>query len=125
MKRKDQIDFILQLLDQSRPLTISRPTLDERLSKIETEIERLRNIIEGKISFSPRKVKIKKRIVEVLKIKKKLSLDDLAKEIGLSKSRTCEYLIELTKEGVVVGYLKDRKKIYRLRKYENYSFGEW
>jgi predicted ArsR family transcriptional regulator len=70
---------------------------------------------------SPVKIKRKREIVELLENHKKLTSMQLSLITGISRTRCNEYLRELEEEGMAKGTVDDKKKFYRLVKWEKSS----
>lgn len=65
-------------------------------------------------NFKTRVEKNKEKIIEILKNKKIVTLEDVAKELNISIQRASEYLTELFKEQKVTFFRQKRKKFFRL-----------
>lgn len=66
---------------------------------------------EGEMSIAPKR---KKQILFILK-DRKMTSPEVGKALGLSRSRSNEYLKFMEEEGLLVGEKKGRKKLYALK----------
>lgn len=95
-----------------------------RLDEINKKINRLDSRLEEfKKTFVPftrvkedgvRKMKIKRMISELLRKHRKLTANDLAVMLNLSRTRCSEYLSEMEKDEVTRGVLVRRQKFYEM-----------
>jgi sugar-specific transcriptional regulator TrmB len=65
-------------------------------------------------AVSPVKNKRKRKVVEFLNQTKRLTASELSILLNISRTRCCEYLKELQKEGIVKNRLEDKKMYYSL-----------
>ena len=96
-----------------------------KLEAISNKIDKINNInnITKKETFidesqeSPVKTKRKAGIIRLLG-DKKLTSAELSALTGISRTRSNEYLRELEKDGIARGIINNKKKFYRLVKWE-------
>jgi len=131
MKRKDSAEksdlvTLLELKHQIEKSSLSLPqNRVEFISRIHTDIESLNDKFDELKEFvvgikkkgeSPKKIKTKREIINILKKHKKLGPAQLAKLIDLSRVRANEYLRELETENLVKGVKVGRNRYYMLEK---------
>lgn len=105
----------------------------EKISRIHLDIrdlgdrfDELKEFVIGikKKGESPKKVKTKRHILDLLKKHKKLGPTQLAKLINLSRVRANEYLVELEREKIVKGTKIGRNRYYTLNTDIQKSIGD-
>ena len=86
------------------------------LENLNKRFEELRDIVVGlnKKTNTPKKKKVKMRIIMILEEKKKMNSAQLGRELKLSRVRANEYLREMEEEGLVRGIKIKRKRFYLL-----------
>jgi biotin operon repressor len=98
--------------DEKNKITELEKSIDELHKKIDSLSEIL---IGRRSSESPRKLRMKEKIISFLHRHANLSPSKLSELVGLSRTRCNEYLKELEREEIATGVLVGKKKIYRLR----------
>ena len=95
---------------------VSMDSIHSKIEDLNSKIEELRDVVIGvrKHGDSPRKIKLRKDILDLIQKHKKLNPAQLAQLIKLSRVRANEYLRELEAEKLVRGVVVKKKKFYML-----------
>jgi biotin operon repressor len=94
--------------DKDKPQQIEIEEVMRRLENLERQME----ITQER--DTARQIRVKEKIISLLQERKRLSSAELGKLLGLSRTRSNEYLRQLTKEGVTEGIIVGRQKHYKL-----------
>ena len=115
LELKHQIEKSSLSLPQNKVEFVSRIHTD--IQDLSEKFEELKEFVIGikKKGESPKKIKTKREIVNLLKKHKKLGPAQLAKMIELSRVRANEYLRELENENLVKGVKVGRNRFYMLQ----------
>ena len=123
--REEQINFLSEIkpilnvgsIEQENPDKQDESPHYTEVDELVARIEKLERQFQGQNNAveTVRQNKVKEQIISALKENKKLTANELGNLIGLSRTRSNEYLRRLAKEGVAEGIIIGRQKYYRLQ----------
>ncbi|MBN2042785.1 MAG: winged helix-turn-helix domain-containing protein [Candidatus Aenigmarchaeota archaeon] len=103
---------------------LKNTNIDGRIDEICGKLENMEKMLSDmRKSFAPfsriredgvRKIKIKRMIAELLKKHRRLTANDVAVMLNLSRTRCSEYLSEMEKHNITKGSVLKRQKFYEL-----------
>jgi len=99
------------------PLIQRIEELDRKISRINESFQR-EDSIKKNHPESPVKIKRKREITKLLESHSRLTSTQLSLITGISRTRCNEYLRELEEQGLAKGIVNNKKKFYRLVRWE-------
>jgi len=112
------ITFLNQKMDNTYAL-LSRlmekiTSIERMVQELKTELELIKSKLKVEELPMPLSERTKELIKTILKRNPFLSAQDIAKIIGLSRTRVVEYLVEMEQNGIVKSKYEGKKKLYYL-----------
>ena len=124
MKAVRDLIEIKNMIDRSNRFYETNETLIQKIKSLEKQIDSMKESSQREYSIkkshpeSHVKIKRKKEIMKLLESHKKLTSTQLSIITGISRTRCNEYLRELEEQGITKGIIDNKKKFYRLVKWE-------
>lgn len=115
---KDLVE-IKTMIDKSN-VPESDKTVMQKMRELEKKVDSMKESFQrgNPLNKSPVKIKRKREIIKLLEGHKKLTSTQLSIITGVSRTRCNEYLRELEEEGMAKGTINDKKKFYRLVRWQ-------
>ena len=117
VKIKDMIDKGSVSYEKDETIMQKIKELDKKIDSMKDSFQR-EHYIKKSNPESPVKKKRKREIIKLLESHKKLTSTQLSVITGISRTRCNEYLRELEEQGMANGTVSDKRKFYRLVKWE-------
>lgn len=128
---KEIIRDLILIRDEINKKTLHFPTNEDvlysKIVDIENKLDTMKDRFDDKIpleitdssdvnsTYTPVKNKKKRSVIEMLQKTKRLTAYELSILLNMSRTRCCEYLKELQRDGIVKNNLENKKMYYMLR----------